>query len=92
MPTWSEELFKVVGRLPRSPPVYRIQDLNSEPITGIFYKEQLQKVGKDLNSSVFKIEKILRKRRRPDGTLEKLVRWKGYSPSFDSWVQEIDIV
>lgn len=92
LPNFSEELFRVIKRIPRQPSVYKLEALDSEPILGVFYKEEVQKVGKDLKTCTFQIEKVLRKRRKSNNTVELLVRWKGYGPQFDSWVQEIDLV
>lgn len=90
-PNWSEELFKVSARVARNPPVYKIEDLNSTPILGSFYSEEVQAVGKDVSNCTYKIERVLKKRRRSDKTIELYVRWKGYGPEFDSWVQEVDL-
>ena len=37
------EIFTIVERLPRFPPVYRIKD-EKEILEGVFYEEELQKV------------------------------------------------
>ena len=43
------------------------------------------------NDDVYRVEKILRKRKR-NGVVEYLVKWKGYEdPKFNSWVSERDI-
>ena len=66
-----------------SPVTYRITDLNGEEITGTFYKPELQKISQEL----FKIEKVLER-----GKKKSLVKWKGYSDDFNSWVDNKDIL
>lgn len=41
---------------------------------------------------VYKIEKILRWRKLKNGTKQALVRWSGYGPKFDQWVDQAEIV
>ena len=79
---WSEELFVVTECIPRDPPVYRINDLLDEPIQGIFYAKELQKVRPKKD---FAIEKILKKRTRK-GRLEYEVKFKGYPSKFNQWI------
>ena len=43
---WTEEVFTVVQRIPRRPPVYRIKDSQETVLEGTFYEEELQKVEK----------------------------------------------
>lgn len=83
---YSEEIFKIAAKLPRNPPVYRIIDLNSEPVTGTFYDHELQKV--TLRDDVFIVEKVIKKRTR-NGKTQYFVKWLGYSDSFNSWTNEI---
>lgn len=91
LPNYSEELFKVVRRIPKNPAVYKLQDLNSEPILGSFYALELALAYKDLSTCTFKIEKILRRRLKVNGVVELFVRWKGYPSKFNSWVTQLDI-
>ena len=66
-----------------SPVTYKIADLNGEEIDGTFYEPELQKTSQQL----FRIEKVIEK-----GKNKSLVKWKGYSDDFNSWVHNKDIV
>ena len=82
---WSEELFKIhsINRL--NVITYKIKDLNDEIIEGIFYEKELQKTKN--NSEVYIIEKIIRKNKN-----KYLVKWRGYSNDFNSWIDKDDII
>ena len=80
---WSEEYFEIHQRLSRSPPVYRLKDLNGEKIKGIFYEPQLQKVKP---GDIFPITKVIR--HRGDNAL---VKWRGWPESFNSWIPVSDL-
>ena len=64
---------------------YRIKDLNDEIIKGIFYEKELQKSKN--TSGVYIIEKIIGKNKN-----KYLVKWRGYSNEFNSWVDKDDII
>ena len=60
-----------------------VSDLNGELITGSFYKRELQKTSQEK----FRIETVLKRKG------DKLyVRWKEYNNSFNSWINEKDLV
>ena len=80
---WTEEIFTIVEVKRTSPVTYKIADLNGEEITGTFYEPELQKTSQEL----FKIEKVIKR-----GKKKSLVKWKGYSDDFNSWVNNKDIV
>lgn len=89
LPAWSEEIFTVAKRHFTDPPVYSLKDDNNSQLTGTWYEPELQKVNSD--DGVYKIESILGKRKL-NGRTQYLVRWKGYPPSFDSYVDKSDII
>ena len=78
-PNWTEEIFIIEEVKDTKPPTYALQDLKGESIKGSFYEPELQATSQE----VFRIEKVVRKRK--DGK-EALVKWKGYPSSFNSWV------
>ena len=82
-PDWSGELFVVSKTENTVPWTYVVSDFNGELITGIFYVTELQKTSLEK----FKIEKLLKRKG------DKLyVKWKGYNNSFNSWINEKDLV
>ena len=81
---WSEELFKIHSINRSNVITYRIKDLNDEIIEGIFYERELQKTKN--TSQVYVIEKIIRKNKN-----KYLVKWRGYSNDFNSWIDKDDI-
>ena len=80
---WTEEIFMIVEVKRMSPVTYKIADLNGEEIRGTFYELELQKTSQEL----FRIEKVIQR-----GKKKSLVKWKGYSDDFNSWVDNKDIV
>ena len=83
MPNWSEEIF-VVSKIKNTMPwTYVINDLNGEQIVGKFYEKEL----KATNQQKFRVEKVLK--RKGD---ELYVKSKGYNNSFNSWIDNKEIV
>ena len=80
---WTEEVFTIVEVKRSRPPTYKIADLNGEEIKGSFYEPELQKTSQEM----FRIEKVIKR-----GKTKSLVKWKGYSDDFNSWVDNKDIV
>ena len=87
LPGWTRETFVISARVPTTPPTYLIVDEANEPVEGKFYAQELQAVTRREND-VFRIEKIIKTRRKL-GKIQYLVRWLGYPPKFDSWVDDI---
>ena len=82
---WSEELFKIHSINKSNVITYKIKDLNDEIIKGNFYEKELQKTKN--TSQVYIIDKIIRKNKN-----KYLVKWRGYSNDFNSWVNENDVI
>ena len=83
---WTGEIFIVKSRRKRDGlDVYSLVDFRGDDIVGSFYKQELQKVTTD-PTGVFKIEKIL-KRRKHKGRDQFLVRWLFWPSKYDSWVE-----
>ena len=80
---WTEEIFTIIEVKRTSPVTYKIADHNREEIQGTFYEPELQKT----NQELFSIEKVIKR-----GKKKSLVKWKGYSDNFNSWVDYKDIV
>jgi len=82
-PNWTEEVF-TVSKIQRTNPVtYKITDYNGEEIQGTFYEQELQKTSQE----VYRIEKIVKKEKT-----RSLVQWKGYPESFNSWIDNKELI
>ena len=87
---WSGEVYVIETRRRRdSIPIYTIKDWNGEKVDGTFYQQELQKVNVDDNN-LFKIEKILKRRRR-NGRRQVFVKWQNWNKSFNSWIDEDEV-
>ena len=84
-PNWTEEVFTVDHILLTKPVTYKIVDLLGEEIKGSSYEKELQKA----KQQTFRIEKVIR---RDNKKKKALVKWKGYSDKFNSWVSFKDLV
>lgn len=85
-PNWTEEIFVVDKVQHTSPVTYKIKDTLGEEVEGGMYEQELQKATQEL----YRVEKELRKRTK-NGVKEVLVKWKGYSDKFNSWIPESDL-
>ena len=82
---WSEEIFEVSDIITYTTPItYKLKDLSGEELEGGIYTEQLQKT----SQSIYRVDKILRRRRRANGVREAYVRWSGYPDKFNEWILE----
>ena len=85
---WSEEIFKVIQVIRHAVPVYRLEDLDQDPIEGTFYEHEIQKVTKPEN---FKIAYIVKSKGKGP-SLKHLVHWRGYPVKSRSWILDSDLV
>ena len=60
-----------------------INDFNGEEIIGTFYEKELRKT----NQEEFKIKKVITKKGN-----KLYVKWKGYDNSYNSWIDQKDLV
>lgn len=87
--SFTDEVFTVTDTILRSPPVYKLKDLDNEPIQGSFYEEELQKV-KLCKDKMYQVEKILN-RRTVRGVKQVFVQWKNWPQKFNSWIRLADL-
>ena len=83
-PNWTEEVFTVDKIQYTNPITYKIKDLMGEDIKGSFYEPELLKAKQD----VFRIDKVIQ---RDYKKKQALVKWKGYSDEFNSWIPMKDL-
>ena len=83
-PNWTEEVFTVDKIQYTNPITYKLKDLRGEDIQGSFYEPELLKAKQD----VFRIDKVIR---RDYKKKQALVKWKGYSDGFNSWIPMKDL-
>ena len=83
-PNWSEEVFTVDKIQYTNPITYKLKDLRGEDIQGSFYEPELLKAKQE----VFRIDKVIR---RDYKKKQALVKWKGYSDNFNSWISFKDL-
>ena len=62
---------------------YAISDLSRGEIVGTFYEKNFQKK----NQTEFIVEKVIQKK-----CGKSYIKWKGYDNSFNSWIDEEDII
>ena len=83
-PNRTEEVF-IVDKIQYTYPItYKLKVLNDEELRGSFYEPELLKAKQD----VFRIDKVIR---RDYKKKQALVKWKGYSDDFNSWIPIKDL-
>ena len=80
---WTEEIFTIKEIQNTDPITYKLEDLQGDEIKGTFYEPELQKT----EQQIYRIEKIIKKEKN-----KSLVKWKGYSDKFNSWVDNKDLI
>ena len=79
---WTGEIFKINKIKNTEPPSYILEDLQGEKITGIFYRQELQKTELP---EIYEIETILDVRGKPSAR-EYFVKWRNYPAKFNQCV------
>ncbi|EGT44476.1 hypothetical protein CAEBREN_31470 [Caenorhabditis brenneri] len=87
---WTQEVFVIKQIYPTNPVTYLLMDQNGEEIDGKFYYYEMTRVLYDKNQ-VYRIDKILKKRKY-SGKKQVLVQWEGMPTTFNSWVDESEIM
>ena len=78
-------ISKVLSHLPIR--MYTVSDLNDNHIRGNFYVEELSPV----MGNIFTVEKVL-KRKTEKNKKYVFVKWEGFPNSYNSWINEKDII
>ena len=83
---WSEQIYIIDDIKSSNVHYYYLKDLNGKKLDGTFYQEELLKTNINDND-FYVIEKIIKKVGN-----KYLVKWRGYDYTFNSYVNENDIV
>lgn len=87
--SWSQEIFTVSKIIYSNPKVYTLCDEANNELEGTFYEQELQKV--NVKDNIYRIESILGKR-KINGKTQYLIKWAGYGPEFNSYVDQADVI
>lgn len=86
---WTGELFTIKQMYRREGiPVYKLKDWSGEDVQGTFYQEELQAA---TPNTTYKIESILKRRKRRGQAAEVLVRWLHWPDKYNSWIAASDM-
>jgi hypothetical protein len=85
---YTGEIFKVKSRRVRGGlNIYTLIDFLDEDLEGTFYEPELQLVKLD-EDNPYKIDHVVRTRKRRGVEKELLIRWRHWPKKFDSWIRE----
>ena len=83
---YTGEIVRVKSRRKRAGSnVYTLEGLHKEQVEGAFYESELQQVIVDYDG-LFKVERILKSRKRRGREKEYLIKLKDYLDKFNSWL------
>jgi hypothetical protein len=87
---WTREVFFITDRMMKQNiPCYKVKDIDNEPVSGIFYQNELQKTDYQ-EDTIYKIENIVSRRTRR-GRREVLVKWLGWDKKHNTWISEREV-
>jgi hypothetical protein len=87
---WTNEYFIITDiNTNQGVPVVSLKDYNNDPIEGIFYIPELQKIKVDADT-VYKIDKVISSR-TVAGKKEYLVKWLGWDDKFNTYISEAEL-
>ena len=87
---FTNETFKIIKRkVVNNIPMYLLEDGTGDTIKGFFYEPEMTKVFVP-NDKEYKIEKIVRTRRRR-GKTEHLVKFQGFPNKYNEWIAAKDV-
>jgi len=89
LPNWTDEVFKISNTVNLPKKIYKIEDIEGEPVRGTFYPEELESVTYDFPDK-YVVEQVI-KNRKLKGIKEVFVKWKGYPSRYNSWIAESDL-
>ena len=84
---WSQETYRVVDRLPRVPPVYRIQEENGDEMDSFYYEQELLSINRE-PEPLYLVERKIRR----DGRGNVFVQWVGFPDHYNSWIPLANLV
>jgi len=90
LPNFTHEVFVINKCLDRSPPTYRLNDLSSEEIEGVFYEPELVHII-DSDKPAREIEKVI-KTQKQNGELKYYVKFNNEPVKNNKWISEHALV
>jgi hypothetical protein len=88
---YTGEIFKVKTRMVRGGlNVYTLKDFMGEDVGGTFYEPELQLITVDPDA-VYKIDHVVRTRKRRGIEKEVLIRWRHWPAKFDTWLKASEL-
>lgn len=84
LPNFTTEVFQIREIINSTPPVYLLKDSKGQPVVGAFYEQEMQKTKWP---DTYLVSEILQ---RKNGKAK--VRWFGFPPEEDSWIDEKNIL
>ena len=80
---WTREHFLVDKNVEHPTRTFELRDMQGEPVRGAFYRDELQPIG----SNTMQVERVIRNRGN-----ESLVKWRGWSDQFNSWIPKKQLI